>query len=420
VQNIDKLGSILSRIHGIKEDDLKFIQKEFENQVQIRTCELEAHNQKLLQEIAEQKKREEQAQNMAVFPEENPNPVFRVSGEGKILYANSASNFILEKWETGVGQVIPEIFRRNLSAAFEFNQPIEVEERVSDQYFSFVISRVKGKEYANVYAKEITERKKAEEASLYAKDEAEKANKAKSDFLSKMSHELRTPLNAILGFSQLLEINFENNLTPLQKENIGHILKAGNHLLDLINEVLDLAKVESGNITLDLQPINIANLIEEMGSIFQPMANEYGIRLSILLDPSMNLTAHADKLRLKQILLNLVSNAIKYNHPGGSVSVSCKALNSKVLQVDFIDTGPGISIEDQSKLFEPFNRLGNEHSHVEGTGIGLTVTKELVELMGGSIGLTSRLGEGSHFHIKLPVAKKTETRNSQLNKIFFF
>jgi signal transduction histidine kinase len=406
VQNLDKLESILGRIHGIKEDDLKFIQKELENQVQIRTCELEAHNQKLLQEIAEQKIREDQAQSMAIFPEENPNPVFRVSGEGKILYANSASNFILEKWETGVGRVVPEIFRRNLPGAFEFNKPIEVEEQVSDQYFSFVISRVKDKEYANVYAKKITERKKAEEASLHAKNEAEKANQAKSGFLAKMSHELRTPLNAILGFSQILEMNSENNLTPIQKENIGHILKAGNHLLDLINEVLDLAKVESGNINLNLQPVNIANLIAEMGNIFQPMANEYGIHLSILLDPSMNLTAHADKLRLKQILLNLVSNAIKYNRKGGSVSVACKALNSKLLQVDFIDSGPGISIEDQNKLFEPFNRLENEHSHVEGTGIGLTVTKELVELMGGSIGLTSQLGEGSHFYIKLPVAEK--------------
>ncbi len=406
MQNLDKLESILGRIHGIKEDDLKFIQKELENQVQIRTCELEAHNQKLLQEIAEQKIREDQAQSMAIFPEENPNPVFRVSGEGKILYANSASNFILEKWETGVGRVVPEIFRRNLPGAFEFNKPIEVEEQVSDQYFSFVISRVKDKEYANVYAKKITERKKAEEASLHAKNEAEKANQAKSGFLAKMSHELRTPLNAILGFSQILEMNSENNLTPIQKENIGHILKAGNHLLDLINEVLDLAKVESGNINLNLQPVNIANLIAEMGNIFQPMANEYGIHLSILLDPSMNLTAHADKLRLKQILLNLVSNAIKYNRKGGSVSVACKALNSKLLQVDFIDSGPGISIEDQNKLFEPFNRLENEHSHVEGTGIGLTVTKELVELMGGSIGLTSQLGEGSHFYIKLPVAEK--------------
>jgi signal transduction histidine kinase len=124
------------------------------------------------------------------------------------------------------------------------------------------------------------------------------------------------------------------------------------------------------------------------------------------LDSSMLLTARADKTRLKQVILNLVSNAIKYNHKGGSVTVACKPINQKTLQVDVIDTGPGIPIDDQEKLFEPFNRLENEHSAVEGTGIGLTVTKELVELMKGSIGLKSRLGEGSHFYIKLPVAEK--------------
>jgi PAS domain S-box-containing protein len=381
------------------------IQEEIDKQVRARTEELEKHNSRLLKEIVEQKNLHEQASNFAFFPEENPNPVFRCTQEGKILYANLSSNYIMERWETGVGGLLPEMFYKKISCAFEIQKPLEVEYQVSKHCFSFVISKVKGKEYANVYAKKITERKKAQEALLRAKEEAERANQAKSGFLAKMSHELRTPLNAILGFSQVLIMNPENNLTQLQKENIDQIYRAGNHLLDLINDVLDLAKVESGNITLDLQPTNLATLIEEMESIFQPLANEHGVQLSKVIDPSMKLTVSADKLRLRQVLFNLVSNAIKYNHKGGSVTVACKPLNHKILQIDVIDTGLGISVEDQNKLFEPFNRLGNENSNVEGTGIGLTVTRELVELMGGSIGFKSQPGEGSHFYIEMPIAE---------------
>jgi signal transduction histidine kinase len=374
---------------------------------QIKIQALEVANKKLLIELAEQKNLEEQARNFAFFPEENPNPVFRVSEESKILYANLASNFILEKWETGVGGILPENISKDITFAFELQKPLEMEYQVSNEFYSFVISKVQNKDYANVYAQKVTEKKKTQEALIQAKDEAESANLAKSNFLAKMSHELRTPLNAILGFSQILQMNTENNLSHLQKENVLQILNAGSHLLELINEILDLAKIESGNLTLNLQPINIANLVEEMEGIFQPIANKYDIQLSLILDPSLELTAKADKLRLKQILLNLVSNAIKYNNKGGSVTVSCKPVNDKKLQVDVIDTGPGISDEDQSKLFEPFNRLGYENSTVEGTGIGLTVTKELVELMGGTVGLISSLGEGSHFYFILPAAEKS-------------
>jgi nitrogen-specific signal transduction histidine kinase len=164
---------------------------------------------------------EEQAQNLAIFPEENPNPVFRISREGKILYANLSSNSILKTWETGVGGILPEMFFKNISCVFELQKSIEVECQVSDQFYSFIVNHVSGKEYANVYAQNITEKKKTEEALRLAKDEAEKANQAKSGFLAKMSHELRTPMNAILGFTQLLQMNSENNLTELQKKKPG-------------------------------------------------------------------------------------------------------------------------------------------------------------------------------------------------------
>jgi C4-dicarboxylate-specific signal transduction histidine kinase len=399
-QNLEQLKKVLGDTHNIEEI--------LDEEVQTQTRKLREYNCELLKEIAELKIKEAQASHMALFPQENPNPVFRVSSEGRILYANSASQFALDTWETGVGKILPELFFNKISQAFGQQKPLEVECPVSDQYYSFMVCNVKGKDYANIYAREVTQKHRAEEALLYSKAEAEKANRAKSEFLSKMSHELRTPMNAVLGFSQILELNSEKNLTPLQQENISHILKAGNHLLDLINEVLDLAKVESGNAALNLQPVNVVSLIEEMEGIFQPIAQEYDIRLSMILDPSLNLFAYADKLRLKQILLNLVSNAIKYNHKSGSVTVACKAINSKFIQLDCIDTGPGISPEDQSKLFEPFCRLGQENSEVEGTGIGLTVTKELVELMGGSIGLRSQMGEGSHFYVQLPIAENTD------------
>lgn len=393
------------------EKDLQAKHEKLEKLVQIRTRELKEFNRRLLQEISDREKAEEQARNLAFFPEENPNPVFRITCEGKILYANLASNLIFEKWETGVGRFLPENFFRNISRAFDQQEPLEVEQQVGGQFYDFVISRVQDKEYANVYALNVTEKKKVEKDLLCAKDDAEKANQAKSEFLAKMSHELRTPMNAILGFSQILKMDSEDNLTQIQKEQLGHILTAGKHLLDLISEILDLAKVESGGISLNLEPVNVITLIEEMKDIIQPIADGHGIRLSISMDPSINLTAWADQLRLRQILYNLISNAIKYNSTDGSVTVSCKPLNRESIQIDIIDTGIGISDEDKNKLFEPFERLGKEHTGIDGTGIGLTLTKQLIELMGGTIGMTSKMGEGSHFYIKLPATEKASTAN---------
>ena len=232
-----------------------------------------------------------------------------------------------------------------------------------------------------------------------AKSVAEKANLAKSEFLSSMSHELRTPLSAILGFAQLIESGSPPP-TPAQQRSIEQILKAGWYLLDLINEILDLALIESGRLSLSLEPISVAEVMHECRAMIEPQAHKRGITVTFsrLEAPCF---VKADRTRLKQVLINLLSNAIKYNRNGGTVVVSYEAAAPGRLRVCVDDTGDGLSSEKLVQLFQPFNRLGQEARAEEGTGIGLVVCKRLVELMGGAIGAESTVGKGSHFWIEM-------------------
>jgi len=232
-----------------------------------------------------------------------------------------------------------------------------------------------------------------------ARSVAEKANLAKSSFLSSMSHELRSPLNAILGFAQLLESETPPP-TPSQKESIAQILKAGWHLLTLINEILDLAKVESGQAPMSREPVSLAEVMLECRSMTEPQAQQRAIRISFpkFVSPYLVL---ADRTRVKQVLINLLSNAIKYNTKGGSVEVECSESAPGRLRVSIRDTGVGLPPEQLAQLFQPFNRLGQEGGGEEGTGIGLVVAKRLVELMGGTIGVESTVGVGSVFWLEL-------------------
>ncbi len=228
---------------------------------------------------------------------------------------------------------------------------------------------------------------------------AEKANLAKSDFLSSMSHELRTPLSAILGFAQLMESGTPEP-TPTQKRSIDQILKAGWYLLDLINEILDLALIESGKLSLSLEPTSVADILQECQEMIEPQAQKRGIYVVF---PRLK-TFHfvqADHTRLKQVLINLLSNAIKYNKVDGAVVVECVSNSPGRLRICVEDTGEGLTSEKQAQLFQPFNRLGQEANSEQGTGIGLVVSKRLVELMGGLIGVESTLGKGSTFWIEL-------------------
>ena len=246
---------------------------------------------------------------------------------------------------------------------------------------------------------EITKRKRIEAELNEAIAVAEKANLAKSDFLSSMSHELRTPLNAILGFTQLMESGSPQP-TPSQKRSLDQILKAGWYLLELINEILDLALIESGKATLSREPVSLAEVMLECRAMIEPQAQKRGIGMRF---PRFEIPCfvNADRTRVKQVLVNLLFNAIKYNKPGGAVAVEFTLSPPDSIRISVRDTGAGLAAEQLAQLFQPFNRLGKEASAEEGTGIGLVVTKRLVELMGGAIGADSAVGVGSVFWIEL-------------------
>ncbi len=248
---------------------------------------------------------------------------------------------------------------------------------------------------------DITQLKLAEDRVLKAKEAAEKANKAKSDFLSSMSHELRTPLNAILGFAQLIEMG--GDLSGDQHENIGEIRKAGEHLLQLIGDVLDLAKIESGRLHLSSENISPVTLIKECLTLVKTQAEDRGIQLRLQTNDLALRLVCADRMRLKQVLLNLVGNAIKYNRPRGSVTIICTMQDTSYFRITVKDTGRGIPQERQSEMFQPFNRLGAELGSIEGSGVGLVITRQLVAHLGGRIDFVSQEGVGSEFWVDIPL-----------------
>ncbi len=306
------------------------------------------------------------------------------------------------------GRPIEKRYRRSNGAVVwvSYKAALARDEKGAPAYFIAVVE-------------DITERKGTESALLAARA-AERANAAKTEFLSRMSHELRTPLNAVLGFTQLLQMDSVHPLSPEQHKKLQHIENAGAHLLAMINDVLDLSRIESGGMPLTAESVSLGPAVDEAMVLVANAAHEAGVRMLVQapdarLDPR-SAQVQADHLRLRQVLVNLLSNAIKYNRSGGNVTVRWGTGRGDTVRLQVIDTGSGLTPEQQAHLFEPFNRLGAERSSIEGTGIGLVVTQRLVQLMGGAIEVESQPGVGSCFTVSLPAGISGHTRPGTLDE----
>jgi signal transduction histidine kinase len=253
---------------------------------------------------------------------------------------------------------------------------------------------------------EVEERRRTEVALVEARENADVANQAKSNFLSQMSHELRTPLNAILGFGQLLLMNPKEDVSNKQKEYIDDIIMSGGLLLDLINQVLDLSRIEAGKVDLKIEDVPIEELLNECVILITPTADEKSVTVNLDMDSGIVNSVRTDYVRLKEVILNLLSNAVKYNKPKGTVQISVNIQDRKFVRFSVADTGVGFRLDDHEKIFLPFNRLDTIKRKEEGTGIGLAITKNLVTLMNGKIGVESEVGVGSKFWVDIPAASR--------------
>jgi PAS domain S-box-containing protein len=261
-------------------------------------------------------------------------------------------------------------------------------------------------EYLLGIAEDITERRTAEQDVRLARLEADRANRAKSEFLSRMSHDLRTPLNAVLGFAQVLDLD---ELAPEHRESVRQILAGGRHLLELINEILDIARIEAGQLSLSPEPLDVSDLIRHAVALMRPLASARQIKVTIDVSAAGARHVQADRQRVTQVLLNFLGNAVKYNRHGGQVSVVGHPVDGRRIRISVTDTGPGIPREKLGLLFQPFERLDAQRTDVEGTGLGLAVAKGLTEAMRGTVGVTSEVDRGTTFWVDLPEVEGLDT-----------
>jgi len=306
---------------------------------------------------------------------------------------------------TGVFSSVESIYRRKNGSDVHISISSVIVEKDNSSY---IWSNIEDITQRKILDKELMLHKENLEETIrqrtYELNESKKtadlANRAKSDFLSSMSHELRTPLNAILGFAQLLEMEESDDS---KKENISEIIQGGNHLLELVNEILDLSKIESGKVELSVNSHNLNELLNRSLSFIKPIVNQNSIQIDNKISSSSDFTINVDETRFLQVLLNLLSNAIKYNSENGKVTIDCSPIDGNMLYISVTDTGAGLTPEQQRQLFTPFERVGAEKSKIKGTGLGLVISKNLIELMGGEMGAESQVGKGSCFWMQVPL-----------------
>jgi PAS domain S-box-containing protein len=389
------------------EENVRRLNAELEQRVAVRTMEL-AESQRRLQAILDH----------------SPAAISLKDASGRYIVANREFERVAGVGADALlGKTDADLFPPRLAATYRANDArvmekqhgVTVEETFLQSdgvhvYHSFkfpVLDELRSPYALCAISIDITERKKTDDALKMARLEAERANRAKSEFLSRISHELRTPLNAILGFAQVLQLD---DLGDEKKESVLQILRGGEHLLALINEVLDIARIEAGHLALSSEPVNAGDIVQLAMELVQPLAQQRDVALVVGESRAADAVILADRQRLNQILLNLLSNAVKYNRRGGRVTVGFEEVPGERLRIVVTDTGIGISPDKLERLFQPFDRLGAEQTPIEGTGLGLAVSRGLAEAMGGTLGVTSEVDRGSTFWIELALSDASHPR----------
>jgi PAS domain S-box-containing protein len=409
----------------VLEDEIPFVENRTIRRftTQIRGIDDEYYGRFYIFEDISARKRTEEAlreseKRFSLFMDYLPAVVFLKDHEGRTLFINKYMDraFGASGW---MGKTMSEVFPGELGEklmADDLNSMKQGYQKIEESltqldgklhYYEtqkFIIGKMGHEPFLGGISLDITERKNAEAEIIKSRDAANRANLAKSEFLSRMSHELRTPMNSILGFAQLLYLG---ELNPKQKKSVSHILNSGKHLLGLIDEVLDISRIESGRLSLLPEPVQLIGIITETIDTIRPLADARQLNMELANSPDNQLFVMADKKRLKQVLINLLNNAVKYNRQGGTILIKTESMPQDHAGNDFVrvsvtDTGLGILPDDLPKLFVAFERIGSENTHTEGTGLGLAVVKKIMDAMEGRVGVESIAGEGSTFWIDLP------------------